>query len=179
MHEQDIERVLFDAETIHRRVDELAMEIMRAYEDKDLTIVAVLTGSVMFIADLIRRLPRPLRLDCIGAASYRGEMRPSDLVLTKSLQLDVTDRHVLVVDDILDTGATLVKTRNIIRALNPKDVKLCVLLEKEQPHVANVRADFCGFRIPPQFVVGYGLDFREHYRNLPCIATLKQCVIRS
>jgi hypoxanthine phosphoribosyltransferase len=179
MHEDDIEQILYDAETIRRRVDELAAEIMRAYEGRDLTIVAVLTGSVMFIADLVRRLPRPLRLDCIGAASYRGETKPGDLVLTKSLQLDVAGRDVLIVDDILDTGTTLVRLSKIIRALGPRDVKTCVLLEKQVPHAENVHADFCGFRIPPHFVVGYGLDFREQYRNLPYIATLKRDVINS
>jgi len=179
MHEQDIEKILFDAETIRRRVDEVAAEILRAYDGKDLTMVAVLTGSVPFIADLIRRLPRPLRLDCIGAASYRGGTKPTELTLTKSLQLDVANRHVLVVDDILDTGATLLRIRDIISSLGAREVKLCVLLEKEVPHAENIRADFCGFRIPPHFVVGYGLDFREQYRNLPYIATLKRSVIES
>jgi hypoxanthine phosphoribosyltransferase len=179
MHEQDIERVLFDAETIRRRVDEVAAEILRAYDGKDLTMVAVLTGSVPFIADLIRRLPRPLRLDCIGATSYKGETKGGELTLTKSLQLDVAGRDVLIVDDILDTGNTLLKIREVIQSLNPRSVKCCVLLEKIQPHAQDIRADFYGFRIPPHFVVGYGLDFREQYRNLPYIATLKRSVIEA
>jgi hypoxanthine phosphoribosyltransferase len=174
----DVAEVLLSEEQIQRRLDELAAEIQREYAEKDLTLVAVLTGSVMFVADLLRRLPGPLRLDYVGISSYRGTTRSTgELVLTKALQLDVRDRAVLVVDDILDTGLTLVKVCELLRRFAPRDIRSCVFLEKEVPHHGGVRADHVGFRIPDRFVVGYGLDYQERYRNLPYVATLKPAVI--
>jgi hypoxanthine phosphoribosyltransferase len=169
-----VDEVLLTERQIQARLDELAAELVADYAGKDLTLVAVLTGSVMFIADLLRRLPLQLRLDYIGVSSYRGRTRPdAELVLTKALQLDVRDRDVLVVDDILDTGATLVRVRHLIRELEPRSLKLCAFLEKDVPHADNIRADYVGFRIPNRFVVGYGLDYQERYRNLPWVGTLK------
>ena len=171
---QDLEEVLLTEEQIHSRLDELAMEIQRDYEEKDLTLVAILTGSVMFIADLLRRLPMQLRLDYIGVSSYHGETRSSgELILTKALKLDVRDRDVLVVDDILDTGLTLVNIRAMLQKLEPRSVKFCTFLEKDVPHRENFHADYVGFHIPNKFVVGYGLDYQERYRNLPYVGTLR------
>src|SRR6266436_7768039 len=159
---QDLEEVLLTEEQIQRRLDGLAMEIQRDYAEKDLTLVAILTGSVMFIADLLRRLPMQLRLDYIGVSSYHGETRSTgELIVTKALRLDVRGRDVLVVDDILDTGLTLVKIREMVQQLQPRSLKFAVFLEKEVPHRENFRADYIGFRIPNKFVVGYGLDYRE------------------
>jgi hypoxanthine phosphoribosyltransferase len=172
--QQDLEEVLLSEEQIQHRLDELAAEIQRDYADKDLTLVAVLTGSVMFIADLLRRLPMQLRLDYIGVSSYHGKTRSSgELVVTKVLKLDVRDRDVLVVDDILDTGLTLVKIREMIVKLQPRNVRFCTLLEKNVLHRENFHADYVGFRIPNKFVVGYGLDYQERYRNLPYVGTLR------
>jgi hypoxanthine phosphoribosyltransferase len=172
--QQDLEEVLLSEEQIQHRLDELAAEIQRDYADKDLTLVAVLTGSVMFIADLLRRLPMQLRLDYIGVSSYHGETRsPGELVVTKVLKLDVHDRDVLVVDDILDTGLTLVKVREMVMKLRPRSVRFCTLLEKDVPHRENFHADYVGFRIPNKFVVGYGLDYQERYRNLPYVGALR------
>jgi len=171
---QDLEEVLLSEEQIRRRLDELATEIQHDYEDKDLTLVAILTGSVMFIADLLRRLPMQLRLDYIGASSYHGETRSAgELIVTKALKLDVRDRDVLVVDDILDTGLTLVKIREMIQKLHPRSLKFCTLLEKDVPHREDFHADYVAFRIPNKFVVGYGLDYKERYRNLPYVGTLR------
>jgi len=137
-------------------------------------VVAILTGSVMFIADLLRRLPMQLRLDYIGVSSYHGETRSTgELIVTKALKLDVCDRDVLVVDDILDTGLTLVNIRAMIQKLHPRSVKFCTLLEKGVPHQENFQADYVGFHIPNKFVVGYGLDYHERYRNLPYVGTLR------
>ena len=175
----DLDGVLLTEAQIQRRLDELAAELQRDYADSELTLVAVLTGSVLFIADLLRRLPMPLRLDCLGVASYHGRTRASgELVVTKALQLDVRDRDVLVVDDILDTGRTLVNIRAMIGQLQPRRLKSCVFLEKDVAHQQGFRADYVGFRIPNQFVVGYGLDYCEQYRNLTCVATLKPAVLR-
>ena len=171
---QDLEEVLLTEEQIRHRLDDLAMEIQRDYAEKDLTLVAILTGSVMFIADLLRRLPMQLRLDYVGVSSYHGETRSTgELILTKALKLDVRDRDVLVVDDILDTGLTLVNIRAMLQKLQPQSVKFCTFLEKDIPHRENFQADYVGFHIPNKFVVGYGLDYRERYRNLPYVGTLR------
>ena len=173
-----VEQVLLDERQIQQRMDALAGQIQRDYDGKDLTLVAVLTGSVMFIADLLRRLPMQLRLDYIGVSSYHGQTRSTgELIVTKALRLDVTGRDVLVVDDILDTGLTLVKIRDMVAALKPRSLKFCVLLEKEVPHRDEFKADYVAFPIPDKFVVGYGLDFRERYRNLPYVATLTPAAI--
>ena len=171
---EDVDEILLTEEQIRRRLDELALEIQRDYVDKDLTLVAILTGSAMFVADLLRRLPMQLRLDHIGVSSYHGETRSTgELIVTKALKLDVRDRDVLVVDDILDTGLTLVKIREMIQKLQPRSLKFSVFLEKDIPHREDLRADYVGFRIPNKFVVGYGLDYRERYRNLPYVGTLR------
>lgn len=172
---QDEEKidVLLTEERIRQRLDELGAQIQADYVGKELTVVAILTGTVMFAADLLRRLPGPLRLDYIGLSSYHGTMKSSgDLVVTKSLKLDVRGRDVLLVDDILDTGLTLVKGLEMMAALNPRTLRSCVFLEKEVPHIGNVSADYVGFKIPDKFVVGYGLDYQERYRNLPYLGTL-------
>jgi hypoxanthine phosphoribosyltransferase len=170
----DIHEVLLTEQQIQTRLDGLGAEIQRDYGNRELTVVAILTGTVMFAADLLRRLPGPLRLDYIGLSSYHGATKTTgELSVTKSLKLDVKDRDVLIVDDILDTGHTLVKARQMIEALGPRSLKCCVFLEKEVPHVGDIRADYIGFRIPNKFVVGYGLDYQERYRNLPFVATLR------
>ncbi len=175
---EDLEEILLDETAIQKRLDSLALEIQREYQSKDLTLVAVLTGSVMFIADLLRRLPMQLRLDYIGVSSYHGETRATgELIVTKALRLDVRGRDVLVVDDILDTGMTLVKIREMILKLQPRSLKFGVFLEKDIPHHDRFQPDFVGFHIPNKFVVGYGLDYRERYRNLPYVGTLKPDVI--
>ena len=122
---QDLDEILLTEEQIRQRLDALALEIQRDYADKDLTLVAILTGSVMFIADLLRRLPMQLRLDYVGISSYRGQTRSAGvLIVTKALKLDVRDRDVLVVDHILDTGLTLVKVRGMIQELQPRRTSL-------------------------------------------------------
>ena len=173
----DLDEILLNEDQIQRRLDELAGEIQRDYVEKDLTLVAVLTGSVMFVADLLRRLPMRLRLDYIGVSSYHGETRSTGtLTVRKTLRLDVRGRDVLVVDDILDTGLTLSKIREMVQKLQPRSLKFGVLLEKDVPHHEEFKADYVGFHIPNKFVVGYGLDYRERYRNLPYVGTLKPSV---
>ena len=174
----DLDEILLNESQIQLRLDDLAHEIQRDYAERDLTLVGILTGSVLFIADLLRRLPMQLRLDYIGVSSYHGETRSTgELLVTKALRLDVRGRDVLVVDDILDTGLTLVKIREMIQKLEPRDLKFAVFLEKDLPHRQDFRADYVAFHIPNKFVVGYGLDYRERYRNLPYVGTLKAEVI--
>lgn len=174
----DLDEILLDEGEIQRRLDELAREILRDFAGRDLVLVGVLTGSVMFIADLLRRLPMPLRLDYIGVSSYHGATRTTgELIVTKALRLDMRGRAVLVVDDILDTGLTLVKVREMIQKLEPHSLNFAVFLEKDVPHKDDFRADYVAFRIPNKFVVGYGLDYQERYRNLPYVGTLKPSAI--
>src|SRR6266581_3209358 len=165
--QDDLERVLFDQATIVRRLDEIAAQISADYRDRELTVIAILNGSLMFMADLLRRIPLPLKLECLSVASYHGEAQTSGEVIFKQVALpDVVDRHILVLDDILDSGHTLAAIRQKLEAAKPRSVRSCVLLSKKKRRTRRVDADYVGFEIADEFVVGYGLDFMEHYRNL-------------
>ena len=169
---KDLRAVLITGTQIARRVRAMAHEVERDFSGRDLVVVSLLSGTVMFLADLIRYLSMPLRLDFIGVSSYREGTKSRELIFTKELRLDVRGRDVLVVDDILDTGKTLKHVLAKLRELKPRQIKVCVLLEKRARRTERVRADYVGFRIPDLFVVGYGLDFAERYRNLPFVAVL-------
>ena len=170
----DLAEILLTESQIHRRLDALAAEIQHDYAGRELTMIGILTGSVIFVADLLRRLPVPVRLDCVGIASYHGTTASTGTVTwTKLLQLDVRGRDVLVVDDILDTGLTLLAVRTAIQKQEPRSLKFAVFLEKDVPHRDGCRADYVAFKIPNKFVVGYGLDYQERYRNLPYVGALK------
>src|SRR6185503_1697551 len=168
----EMQRVLISKAALARRVRELSHEIERDFGGRELVVVAVLNGTVMFLADLLRHLSLPLRLDFIGVSSYGAGTESGDLVFTKELRLDVRGRDVLLVDDILDTGKTLYRVLGKLRALKPSRIKTCVLLNKAARRVEPVTADYIGFKIPDVFVVGYGLDFAERYRNLPFVGAL-------
>ncbi len=167
-----MERVLIQPQRIQRRVRELARVISRDFRESDLVIVALLNGTVVFLADLVRHLDLPLRLDFIGVSSYGRGTRPGKLVFTKELRLDVRNRDVLLVDDILDTGRTLRRVTTKLRALKPRSLRTCVFLNKQARRTESISADYVGFEIPDFFVVGYGLDFAECYRNLPFVGVL-------
>ena len=169
----ELESVLISAARIKRRVAELGRDLERDFAQRDLVVVALLNGTVMFLADLVRCLNLPLRLDFIGVSSYGNGTESRELVFTKELKLDVQGRDVLLVDDILDTGRTLTAVAAKLRKLKPRSIQTCVLLNKSARRVANIRADYVGFEIPDFFVVGYGLDFAERFRNLPFIGVLK------
>jgi len=169
-----VERILITEQEIAQRVGELSRELERDFSGRDLVVVAVLNGTVLFLADLIRQLTLPMRLDFIGVSSYGLGTESGEMVFTKELRLDVRDRDVLLVDDILDTGKTLNRVRAKLLELKPRCLKICVLLEKAVRRVEKVKADYIGFSIPDLFVVGYGLDFAEGYRNLPFIGVLRQ-----
>jgi len=174
----DIESVLFSEERIHRELDRLAADVTAAYRGRELTVVAVLKGSCVFVADLIRRLPLPLELAFVSAVSYRSGTAPGRLELGSLPPADeVRGRSVLLVDDILDTGRTLEALLAEIRGRGARDVRTCVFLDKPARRAAGLRPDFSCFRVDDVFVVGYGLDFAGRYRNLPFVGTLKPDVV--
>jgi hypoxanthine phosphoribosyltransferase len=171
----EIDRVLFTEETILQRLDELAAEITADFRARELTVVAVLNGSLIFAADLLRRIELPLKLDCLSVASYHGRAESSGTVTFGQTTLpDIRGRHVLIVDDILDTGRTLHAVCERLRTEgDPLSIRICVLLRKRKPRAEAMDADYAGFEIGDEFVVGYGLDYQQHYRNLPFIGTLR------
>lgn len=170
----DLEAVLVTEAAIRRRLKKLGADIAQAYGDEEITVIAIINGAILFTADLLRVIPNPIRLDCIRISSYRNQTRPTGRPqLLHGLQLDVTNRHVLLIDDILDTGKTLSSVVDLIKKQNPASLRTCVLLDKQGRREVEFTADFVGFEIPDRFVVGYGLDFAERYRNLPCIGILK------
>ena len=170
---EEVESVLIGENEIAARVRELAADIERDFVNQDLLVVALLTGTVPFLADLIRHITLPLRLDFMGVSSYGNNTAPGELVFTKELRLEVQNRDLLLVDDILDTGKTLRAVLDKLNALQPRSLKTCVLLEKKSRRAEEITPDYVGFDVPDAFVVGYGLDYAERYRNLPFIGILK------
>ncbi|HWX19774.1 MAG TPA: hypoxanthine phosphoribosyltransferase [Candidatus Binatia bacterium] len=175
---KEVERILITDDQIATRLKQMAAEIERDFKGREMVVVSLLSGTVMFLADLIRHLSLPLRLDFIGVSSYGAGTESGELVFTKELRLDVRGRDVLLVDDILDTGRTMFRVLGKLRALGPRRIKTCVLLNKAARRVEQVQADYVGFEIPDFFVVGYGLDFAERYRNLPFVGVLYPHVYR-
>ena len=169
---RDVETVLIADKQLARRIKSLAREIERDFRGREMVVVSLLNGTILFLADLIRYLNLPLRLDFIGVSSYGLGTESGDLVFTKELRLDVCDRDVLLVDDILDTGRTLSRVLSKLKLLKPRRIKTCVLLDKPSRRVEKITPDYTGFTIPDFFVVGYGLDFAERYRNLPFVGVL-------
>jgi len=169
---REVERVLITEGQIARRIRLMAREIERDFRGREMVVVSLLNGTVMFLADLIRHLNLPLRLDFMGVSSYGLGTESGELVFTKELRLDVRGRDVLLVDDILDTGKTLGRVLPKIQALKPRRIKICVMLDKPSRRKENIEAHYVGFEIPDFFVVGYGLDFAERYRNLPFVGVL-------
>lgn len=175
--EADIERILIPREAIAARVKELAAEVARVYEphiDEGLTLVALLSGAVIFLSDLIRHLPLRMKIALLTVSSYRGASLASlGAEIRHGLSSEVAGRHVLIVDDILDTGGSLRLVHQYLSQRGPKSIRTCVLLRKPGKAPPDVPADFVGFDIEDAFVVGYGLDFNDHYRNLPDIGILR------
>jgi hypoxanthine phosphoribosyltransferase len=169
----DIEHVLLTEPQIHERLAELAREIDRDYAGRDLLLVGVLKGAVMVMADLARSLTRSVDMDWMAVSSYGSGTTSSGVVrILKDLDTDLIDRHVLIVEDILDSGLTLSWLIKNLSSRNPASVEVFTLLRKPDVQKVNVNPRYIGFDIPNEFVVGYGLDYAERYRNLRCVATL-------
>jgi hypoxanthine phosphoribosyltransferase len=175
----DVAEVLVDEVAIASKVRELGARIARDYDGKDPVLVSILKGALPFLADLMRATPIPLSLDFLEVSSYGTGTESSGVVrILKDLAGPVASRHVLVVEDILDTGQTLSYVLAHLRSQGPASVRLCVLLDKPARRVVPIEIDYRGFEIPDKFVVGYGLDHAERYRNLPFIGVLRPEVYR-
>ena len=172
----DLEKIILSADEINTRVQEIAVEINQNYEDsvREVILITLLDGAIVFTADLIRHLSVPIRLDCIRVSSYGNSTNPETAPrILGSLKSDVEDKHVLLVDDILDTGNTMKKVVNEVSAQKPASLRTCVFLDKPERRQNNFQADWSGFNIPDEFVVGYGLDYAGRYRELPYLGTLR------
>ncbi len=170
---RDVQRILITREQLARRIRAMARAIQRDFTGREMVVVSLLNGTVLFLADLIRNLSLPLRLDFMGVSSYGAGTESGQLAFTKELRLNVRERDVLLVDDILDTGRTLSRVLAKLRALQPRQIRICVLLDKAARRVEPIKADYVGFDVPDLFVVGYGLDYAERYRNLPFVGVLR------
>jgi hypoxanthine phosphoribosyltransferase len=179
--ENDIAKIVINEEQIRNRLVELSRKLTCDYEGKAWTIIAVLNGSLVFLADLIRLIPFPIRLDTIDAATYGESTFPAgDTKVLRQFKIDIEDKDVLVIDDIIDTGSTLKRVLDDIKKYNPKTLKSCVLLNRKSRKQYNIKPEYSCFDIGDDFVVGYGLDYNNKYRNLPYIGVLKdECYRRS
>ena len=174
MLEKDIQEVLFSQQQLAERVDQIAQEITRDYAGKEIVLISVLRGSFVFMADLCRRIDLPCTIDFMSVSSYgKGTSSSGQVQITKDLSGDISGKHILVVEDILDSGNTLSYLLKLLEQRTPASIRLCTLLDKPERRVKPVEVHYSGFTIPDAFVVGYGLDYAEHYRNLPYIGILK------
>ena len=173
MMTSDTEKILLTQETIQQRVAALAAEITRDYAGKELTILALMKGSVIFLADLLRLIPIPLKLEVLPVSSYHSGVKTSGIVtFQESLLRNITDHHILLIDDILDSGTTLKVISECLLEKKPASLRSCVLMHKKVRTTEDIVAHYVGFEIPDAFVVGYGLDYQEYYRNFPDIRVL-------
>jgi hypoxanthine phosphoribosyltransferase len=176
MHE-DIENILVSEEQLRTRITELGAKITYDYQGKNLLLLGTLKGAVPFIADLARAINLPLELDYMAVASYGDSTQSSGIVrIVKDLEGPVNQKHILIVEDIIDSGLTLHYLVDLLRRRNPLSLRICSLLDKERERVREVSVDYLGFTIPDKFVVGYGLDYAQRYRNLPYVGILKPSV---
>ena len=172
--DNDIQEVLFSDEQLKNRVREIAQQITADYQGKEIMLISVLRGSFVFMADLCRAIDLPCTLDFMAVSSYgKGTKSSGQVQITKDLSEDISDRHIIVVEDILDRGNTLSYMLKILENRHPASIRLCTLLDKPDRRVKPVEVHYSGFTIPDAFVVGYGLDYAEKYRNLPYIGILK------
>jgi hypoxanthine phosphoribosyltransferase len=175
--EKDLSSILLSEEQIRARVEELGAQISRDYEGKKPVVVGILKGSLVFMADLIRTLTIPLNIDYVAISSYGRSTASSGVVkIIKDLDESIEGRHVLVVEDIVDTGLTLRYLLDNLQSRGPASVKVCTLLDKPSRRKVDIVPDYNGFEIPDAFVVGYGLDYAENYRNMPYIGVLSRAV---
>ena len=174
---RDVEKILLSEEEIAAKVAELGKQISEDYKDKNLLLVSVLKGSVVFMADLMRAITIDCKIDFMAVSSYgSGTQSSGSVKIIKDLDINLEGYDLLMVEDILDSGNTLSQLKKILLGRNPKSFKICTFLDKPERRVVDLYSDYKGFTIPDEFVVGYGLDYDEKYRNLPCLGVLKRSV---
>lgn len=173
--EQDIQKILITEEQIQRRIAEMGQELTREYADKFPVIVGVLKGVVVFFADMVRQIKVPCQMDFLWISSYQGTDSTGQMVVKRDVGVDVKGRHVLILEDIYDTGNSLDFTVQHLLEKQPASLKICTLLDKPERRKPGItlKPDYVGFTVPNEFVVGYGLDYNEEYRNLPYVGILK------
>ncbi|MEJ2511024.1 MAG: hypoxanthine phosphoribosyltransferase [Anaerolineales bacterium] len=177
---QDIDKILFTPEQIQTRVSELGAQISNDYEGKSLLLVGVLRGVIFFISDLMRAIRIPLEVDFMSVTNYSPDSRNMGFVrLVKDLEISITDRHVLFVEDIIDTGLTLNYLLRTLKTRKPASLEVCALFNKEKRRLIDLPLRYKGFDIPDYYIVGYGLDYREKYRNMPFVGLLKADVLHN
>lgn len=172
---QDLASVMFDEKALAAKCQELGKQLSEEYAGKDLLVVGILKGSVMFFADLVKNINIPLNIDFMVASSYGNGTETSGKVnIKKDLDVDIKGRHVLLVEDIIDSGVTMSQLIAELKTREPASIKLCALLSKPSRRQVDVKIDYLGFEVPDEFLVGYGLDYAENYRNMPVIGVLKR-----
>ncbi|MDY3928022.1 MAG: hypoxanthine phosphoribosyltransferase [Clostridia bacterium] len=171
----DIKKILFSEEDIKNIVEKTAAKINEDYKDEEITVVVILRGSMVFAADLIRCLNMPVTVEFMQASSYGSSTSSTGFInIKRDLDADIEGKNVLIIEDIIDSGNTLFRLKNVLEDRKPKSCNICTLLDKPERRVTDVEVKYVGAIIPDEFVVGYGLDYDEHYRNLPYIGVLKE-----
>lgn len=172
---KDVKEVLFDEAVLAAKVKELGIQIAEDYHGEDLLVIGILKGANVFMADLIRKIDLPIQIDFMAVSSYGHSTQSSGVVkINKDLDCEIENRHVLIVEDIVDTGLTLKYLAENLTTRGPKSLKICALLDKPERRKTEIKIDYKGFDIPDVFIVGYGIDYAEKYRNLPFVASLKE-----
>ena len=170
LSEHEIKKVLFSAEEIKTRVAELGKILTEDYKNKNPLLICPLKCSIMFFSDIVREIKIPCEIDFMTVSSYNSNTVSSgEIKILKDLTENINGRHVLIIEDIIDTGLTLYNLKKMLSGRNPESLKICTLLDKPSRRIADIKGDYCGFVIPDKFVVGYGMDLNEKYRNLPFI----------
>jgi hypoxanthine phosphoribosyltransferase len=170
-----IKEVLLDEDTLLKRIKELGSEITEDYKDKDLVVVGILKGAVIFMSELAKNIKLPITIDFMAVSSYgKSTISTGEVRIIKDLDFSVEGKDILIVEDIIDTGLTLNYLTDILKKRGANNVRICTLLDKPERRTVGVHVDYLGFEIPDEFVVGYGLDYAEQYRNLPYVGTLKE-----
>lgn len=173
--QQDIQKILFTEEALNQRIEVLGKQITADYKDKPLTVVGILKGSNIFTSDLVRKIDLPLKMDFMAVSSYGNATESTGVVkIMKDLDRGIEGENILIVEDIVDSGLTLKYLKDILLTRNPASVKICTLLDKPLRRKEKVAVDYLGFEVPDEFIVGYGIDYAERYRNLPYVGVLKR-----
>lgn len=173
--QQDVQTVLFSEEQLNQRITELGQAITKDYQNKSLVVVGILKGSNIFTSDLVRKINLPLRMDFMAVSSYGNATESTGVVkILKDLDCGIKGEHILIVEDIIDSGLTLKYLKETLETREPLSVRICTLLDKPARRKEPIAADYVGFEVPDEFIVGYGIDYAERYRNLPYVGILKR-----